>query len=236
MSRATTMPHARPLFAMRHQRGTTLLFALITLVALMLATLGLVRSVDSSAMLLGNIGFKQDATSAADRATRTAIKWLSDNRSALNIDLTESGYYASTQEYAANGTTARPPVDATGKQLSGQVNRQLVDWDGDNCDAAQDGSFSACTIGAASAGTINGNRASYAIFRLCNKAGDYNTDTSISCAKPMSTSNTSASGRGELNYAEPTRFNSTSGPYYRVVVRVLGARNTASFTETIVHF
>lgn len=218
------------------QRGSVLLFALITLVALMLATMGLVRSVDTSAMLLGNIGFKQDATSAADRATRQAINWLSDNRAALNIDVIESGYYASTQEFETNGTTAKPPVDATGKQLYGNTNRQLIDWDKDGCDAAESGSYTGCTIQPASAGTINGNEASYVVFRLCSKTGDYSTDTSISCAKPMTTSSTAASGRGDLNYAEPTRFNSTSGPYYRIVVRVLGARNTASFTETIVHF
>lgn len=220
----------------RAQRGSVLLFALITLVALMLATMGLVRSVDTSAMLLGNLGFKQDATSTADRATRLAVKWLSDNRAAINTSIAQSGYYASTQEFESNGTTARPPVDATGKQLYGNRNRQLIDWDGDECKKAESGSFTSCTIKAASAGTINGNKASFVVFRLCSKDGDYNTDTSINCVKPMSTSSTEASGRGDLNYAEPTRFTSTSGPYYRIVVRILGVRNTASFTETIVHF
>ncbi|MFT3858343.1 MAG: pilus assembly protein PilX [Aquabacterium sp.] len=224
----TTMQHK--------QRGTTLLFALITLVVLMLATLGLVRSVDTGTMLLGNIGFKQDATSTADRASRQAIKWLSDNRSALNTNLQGGGYYASTQEFDVDGTTARPPVDATGKQLYGQTNRQLIDWDGNNCSATDSRTYTGCTIAPASAGEIQGNQASYVIFRLCSKAGDYTTDTSIQCAKPMTAGATNASGRGDLNYAEPTRFNTTSGPYYRIVVRVLGARNTASFTETIVHF
>lgn len=220
----------------RSQRGSVLLFALITLVALMLATMGLVRSVDTSAMLMGNLGFKQDATSTADRASRLAVKWLSDNRAALNSNIVNSGYYASTQEFESNGTTAKPPLDATGKQLYGNDTRQLIDWDNNGCKSAEEDSYSACDIKPASAGTINGNQASYVVFRLCSKEGDYSTDTSIHCAKPMSTSNTAASGRGDLNYAEPTRFTSTSGPYYRIVVRVLGARNTASFTETIVHF
>ena len=50
-----------------------------------------------------------------------------------------------------------------------------------------------------------------------------------------STGNTAAK-RGELNYTDSARFAGGSGPYYRIVVRVLGARNTASYTETIVHF
>lgn len=220
----------------RSQRGTALLFALLTLVALLLATLGLVRSVDTSTALLGNIGFKQDATAAADQATRQAIQWLSDNRSALNTDLPANGYYASTKEFAADGVTAQPPVDTTWKQLDGVVNRQLIDWDNNTCSAVSASTYTSCAIKAASVGAINGNTASWVAFRLCSKPGDYSTDTSISCAKPLSTTTTSASGRGDLNYAEPTRFNSTSGPYYRVVVRVLGARNTASYTETIIHF
>jgi hypothetical protein len=225
-----------PSHSVRAQRGSVLLFALITLVALMLATMGLVKSVDTSAMLLGNLGFKQDATSTADRATRLAVKWLSDNRAAINTSIAQSGYYASTREFNADGITPRPPVDATGKQLYGNSNRQLIDWDGDDCKKIERGSFTACDIKPASAGTINGNQASFVVFRLCSKDGNYNTDSSISCAKPMSTSSTEASGRGDLNYAEPTRFTSTSGPYYRIVVRILGVRNTASFTETIVHF
>jgi type IV pilus assembly protein PilX len=42
--------------------------------------------------------------------------------------------------------------------------------------------------------------------------------------------------KGELNYAEAMRFASSAGPYFRIIVRVQGARNTVSFTETIVHF
>lgn len=225
--------HARP---HRTQRGTALLFALLTLVALMLATLGLVRSVDTSTALLGNIGFKQDATAAADQATRQAIQWLSDNRSALNTDLPASGYYASTKEFAADGVTAQPPVDTTWKQLDGVVNRQLIDWDNNTCSAVGSNTYTSCALKATSVGAINGNAASYVMFRLCSKAGDYSIDTSISCAKPLSTTAALASGRGDLNYADPDKFKSTSGPYYRVVVRVLGARNTASYTETIIHF
>ena len=36
--------------------------------------------------------------------------------------------------------------------------------------------------------------------------------------------------------ADQARFGGSAGPFYRIVVRVRGARNTTSFTETIVHF
>lgn len=235
MPRATSSPVA-PMRARRAERGSVLLFALITLVALMLGTLGLIRSVDTGAMLLGNIGFKQDATSSADRVTRQAIQWLAENRLVLNTDIVQSGYYASTQEFGADGITPRPPVDATGKQLHGNANRQLIDWDNNNCRAAESGSYNGCGIRPASVDAVNGNTASYVVFRLCSKAGDYTTDTSISCAQPMNAASGSGGTKGDINYVDTDRLEQASGPYYRIVVRVMGARNTASFTETIVHF
>jgi hypothetical protein len=45
----------------------------------------------------------------------------------------------------------------------------------------------------------------------------------------------SASERGELRPGGRITAPVTS-PYYRVVVRTQGPRNTVSFTETIVHF
>ena len=58
------------------QRGVSLLFALMALAAMLLAAVALVRSVDSGALVLGNLGFKQEATQAADRAAEVARAWL----------------------------------------------------------------------------------------------------------------------------------------------------------------
>jgi type IV pilus assembly protein PilX len=218
------------------QRGVSLLFALLALVAMTLATLAMVRSVDTSSLLIGNIGLKQDATAAADQATQQAINWLTLNSATLNADIPSSGYYASSQDYAADGVTLQSPLDVTGQQLTGTANRQLIDWDGNSCQSAPSGSYAACTLLSADSGTVNNNATRYAIFRLCSKTGDYTVDTSINCIQPLSGSGTSAAKRGLLNYSDPARFTSAGGPYYRVVVRVQGTRNTASYTETIVHF
>ena len=75
------------------------------------------------------------------------------------------------------------------------------------------------------------------MFRLCSVAGDYTASGyKGTCAMPLSSSGGTASKKGELNYNEPYPFTGGSSPYYRIVVRVQGARNTTSFTETIVHF
>ncbi|MDM0035968.1 pilus assembly protein PilX [Variovorax sp. J22P271] len=232
MHKIASLPSSR----LRLQRGVSLVFALLALVALSLATLALVRSVDTGTLLLGNIGFKQDATAAADQAARQAINWLTLNNATLNTDIPANGYYASTQELAADGVTVKPPIDATGQQSAGSANRQLIDWDGNGCKSSVSGSYTGCTVLTADAGSINGNATRYVVFRLCSKPGDFTTDTTITCAQ-RSTSTDSCGSKGGKDYSGGAGFAcSTASAYYRVVVRVLGARNTASYTETIVHF
>ena len=221
---------------LRRQRGVSLLFALLTLVAMLLSTLALVRSVDTGTLVLGNIGFKQDATAAADQATRQAILWLTNNNASLNTDATTGGYYATNRQYDIDGTTLLGALDVTGHQLPSTTNRQLINWDGDSCATFTTGTFGTCTLTSASAGTINGNEARYVVFRQCSKTGNYAVDSTISCAKPISSASGQSTKRGEFNYVDSARLSAAAGPYYRIVVRIKGARNTTSFTETIVHF
>lgn len=219
------------------QRGLSLIFALIALVALMMGALALVRHVDTATQLLGNLGFKQDTTASADQATRQAVSWLGANSASLNVDMVSDGYYASNHEFATDGITTKNPIDVTGSQLSGTSARQLIDWDNNSCASAVASSFSECSIKPKTITTpINGNTASYVILRMCNKTGDYVTDSTIKCAKPLTTSADNATGRGEMSYSDPVRYGSNSQTYFRVLVRMQGLRNTTSVTETIVHF
>ena len=58
------------------QRGVVLFFALISLVAIMLAAVALIRSVDTSTLIAGNLAFRQAATTSGDRGTEAAMAWL----------------------------------------------------------------------------------------------------------------------------------------------------------------
>ena len=231
---------SRPLHTLaspRRQRGVSLLFALLTLVALMLSTLALVRSVDTGALMMGNVGFKQDATAASDQAARAAIDWMTANKNSLNEDAPLKGYFASNQEYAADGVTALPPVDATGQQLlHSTAQRRLIDWDKDDCRGAVPGTFTDCAIKPFDGSDVGGNEVRYVIFRLCSKKGDYGSDSSIQCAKHTGTGGVAAEDHGDLNYVGRPEEAPQATPYFRILVRVAGARNTTSFTETIVHF
>ncbi len=207
------------------QRGISLLFALIALAALSLAAVALVRSVDGGAALMGNLGFKQDATATSHQAAELAITWLSSQtgNTTLEADVEAQGYYA----------TSLDALDATGSDTAAAT-RVAADWDGDNC-ASVVGTLTRC-LRASTVLTVNGNNARYVITRLCAIAGATSA-AGNSCAVPLSTTAAADSNRGGLDYTRPHGFSGASGgAYYRIVVRTAGARNTRSYTETIVHF
>ena len=208
------------------QQGSALIFALMTLVALMLAAVALVRSVDTGSRVLGNLGFKQDATAAADKATSAAIATLGGID--LNSNLAGGVYYA----------TSLDSLDTTGQQIQpgapGYTTRAVVNWDIDNCAYAP--SPAVCAVTPSAPITIDANTtARYFVTRLCLTAGDP-TAAGNTCPRPLRSSSSAAPPKGSLDYAHYERFAGVSGPYYRIVVRVVGARGTTSFTETIVHF
>ena len=126
------------------QRGLALFFALIALLALSLAAAALIRSVDTSTLIAGNLAFKQSATSSGDAGIEAAITWLSavdaanrainvitDPRHPFNVDDAASGYYSnldttldvfSEAPWAAI-TKVAPIVDASSNTIQYIVQR-----------------------------------------------------------------------------------------------------------------
>lgn len=207
------------------QRGASLLFALITLVSLMVAAIALVRSVDTGTLVLGNIGLQQDATANADQGTRAALAALAALTDRTANGTEGSGYYAS----------AREGLDATGQQSSDAA-RTLIDWDGDNCAYASSGTYAACDVEPATVAGLSlpaGTTVRYVILRQCQNTGAV---AGANCAAPLQTSGDGGVDRRHLDYAAPTRPESGSTAFYRVLVRVTAGRGTTSFTETIVQF
>jgi hypothetical protein len=204
-----------------------MLFALMTLVALSLAAVALVRSVNTGTLVVGNLGFKQDTTAYAEQASEAAIAYLSDQISGttLNANVTAEGYYATS--YQELDATNRTPAVTT---------RAVVDWAGDACAAYTAGSFAGGCLTPKVSVAANGNTTRYLITRLCSAALSA-TDPANVCAGPLTTSAAASTEKGGIDYANPTRFGVPgAGPYFRIVVRATGARNTTTYTETIVHF
>src|SRR5690242_324565 len=94
----------------RAQRGVVLFIALIVLVALMLASISLVRSVDTANIIAGNLAFKQASVQAADTGIEAAVAALPTIvNTTVNTDVTPVGgppgywYYATRRDTDANG-------------------------------------------------------------------------------------------------------------------------------------
>lgn len=220
-----------PPAAARRQHGMAMIVALLVLVAMSLGAVALVRSVNTGARIAGNLGFRQDATANADRVAQEAIAMLyaklTVDADSLNNDLPAEGYYASQP--------AR--LDATGNARAGDATRALIAWDSGYCGTYPSASHASCshTPKASTADLTAGNSAAYIVFRMCESAGSVDVSTTRCATTAASVSNTC---QGAINYENEGKCPSGAGvtPYYRVLVRTLGPRNTASYTETIVHF
>ncbi len=70
--------------AAERQRGVTLLFGLIALAIMMIGAAAMVRSMNTSMLMSGNLGFKRDLTNQAERAT--AAVWATMNTGALKTE------------------------------------------------------------------------------------------------------------------------------------------------------
>jgi hypothetical protein len=211
------------------QLGVSLLFALLALAAISLAAVALVRSVDGGSLVIGNLGFKQDTTRAADRAAEAARAWLAGGGNDLTLDgASGTGYYA----------TVQGNLDPTGQLTTASNRMAVVNWgDADSCACFAAGTCLTCSIAPSNEITLNGGsvRASYVITRLCPNTGAV-SDTTNQCAQPVSlTADENRDKTGQCYGCEPPVMPLTQAPYYRIIVRTVGARNTVSFTETIVH-
>jgi Tfp pilus assembly protein PilX len=157
-------PGATPLC----QRGISLMMSMIVLVALSLAGIALMRSVDTSTVIAGNLAFQQSATMSGDVGTETAIAWLESNNS---------------------GTTLQQSIFAQGYAASRQDPGSTQSWDAFWTSVLSGQSVTLTTD------TTTGNTVSYAIQRLCNAAGDP-VSPSVDCAVPQTSGTTAGSSKG----------------------------------------
>ena len=215
---------SKPAMTVRRQRGASMLFALMALVLLGFAAIALTRSVDTATVVMGNFSAKQDTIVAAAGGAEQAITWLQNNinNAVVNADSTGDGYYASS----------RDGLDPTGLKTSAAVKRPVVNWDG-NCLGLDSAVYAACDVTPVTGTPVNGNVIKWVITRLCDSTGP--ASGANLCLRPASASSGSSMDRGELTSGG--RISGTvASPYFRIIVRVEGPRNTVSYTESLVHF
>ena len=151
------------------QSGIVLMFALIMLVALTLAGIALVRSVDTTNVIAGNLAFQQTATHSGDTGTESAVTWIETNNvgTTLHAHIYAQGYAATRQDpvpgqsWDAFWTSVLVPA---GQVVSLPTN-------------------------------ASGDTVSYAIQRLCNAVGDP-VSTGVDCAVPPTAGTSGSSSKG----------------------------------------
>jgi type IV pilus assembly protein PilX len=194
------------------QRGIAILVALIVLVAMSLAGIALMRSVDTASLIAGNIAFRQGATLAGDAGVEAARSFVLNPATNLTVDSVANGYYASNPA----------DIDLTGNR-STDMNK-WVKWPG--------------TLGAGSVpvtlpADTAGNTVSYIVHRLCDATGDLDPATCYTYT---------GLGGGKNEGGRTPHSGGTQGPevlappqgYYRITVRTVGPRNNISFLQVFV--
>lgn len=88
------------------QRGAVLFIALIVMVAMTLAAIGMMRSIDTTTMIAGNLAFKQTTIHAGDVGIDEGYKWLMTVQQNNPVLLT-------TNQSANNCTVVSNPGNAT---------------------------------------------------------------------------------------------------------------------------
>lgn len=187
--------------------------ALIILVAMTLAGVALIRSVDTANVIAGNLAFHESATHAGDRSTEVAlVNWLAPNSvpgvtTLYNDNQAQQGYFAARADPAG------------------------VSWDAFWNSTLAANAVAANPVGATCANAqadVAGNTVCYVIHRLCTTTGQPNTSTNL-CSQPPPSAN---SGGSQSAGAVPPAVRKPV--YYRITTRIEGPRRTVSYIQTII--
>ena len=194
---AATVPIGR-------QRGAVLFIATIVVVVMMLAGVALVRSINTTNLIAGNLAFHQAAIHSGDTGVEAAVSWLEANNdgTTLNSDDASNGY-------AANGIDPAQ-VPAAGQSWDAYWTQTL---------AARARTLSSNT---------SGNTVSYVIDRLCMFAGAPTGGAQCATSPTAGTAAGNAEVAGKIPLAGPSYV------YYRITARVAGPRQTVSYVQVTV--
>jgi Tfp pilus assembly protein PilX len=197
------------------QQGVILIIALIILIAMTLAGIAMVRSVDTGTVIAGNLAFKQSASASGDAGVEAAITWLSSGAD-LTQNSAANGYYATSQtclDLTGSATAANMDPTCTAPYVA-------LDW-----------TNTGAVVTLATDAT--GNTPSYIINRMCDSVGALNGAT---CATAQSAQGGSSQGMSrEMTTYQPGHWDSvTNRGYYRITSRIAGPRSTVSYVQVVV--
>jgi type IV pilus assembly protein PilX len=209
----------KPTFArvqMIKQRGVVLFLALIALVAMSLAAVALIRSVDTSTLIAGNLAFRQAATTSADAGIEAAINLLAtmrDSNGVKNVltDATHTFNKTDLTTQPGYHSNADSSLDLTSAATWDDVNDVLVGTD------------------------AGGNTVQYIIQRMCRVANVpiKDADCLFSAASEDTDGQTTPLSEDICSGSGCPVAGQT--PQIRVTSRVTGPKNTVSYVQAFVY-
>ena len=237
-----------------HQRGVVLLIALIMLVAMTLAGIGMMRSIDTGSVIAGNLAFKQATTNATDDGTNYGYSALmavansanSSDKLILNFSDNGGGVACPAGTTAVNALTRNATdVGAAGCTAAGGGTINFPGYSSiplNNCEVlgtcttaqSQWWATAANWANAPSVTVTDPNNpagtpiatVSYLVHRMCSVAGAAPTAAGQTCQTYT------VSATGCSHGVNPPPCTQTL-VFYRITAMSVGVRNTVSYTQTL---
>jgi Tfp pilus assembly protein PilX len=204
------------------QRGVVLFFTLIALLVMSLAAVALIRSVDTSALISGNLAYKQAVIASSDRGIAAAMGQLAAMRDASTVDIDQDA------SHPLNQTNLAANHGYYSSFNSGLNITDKATWD--------DITNGSVTVADASGNTVDesGNTVYYIIQRMCRTPDvskleadclvgpkpDAGDPTAVKAAPEVCVGNCGSKGRAAQT---------------RITVRTIGPRNSISYVQGFVY-
>jgi Tfp pilus assembly protein PilX len=191
----------------RNQRGTMLIIALIVLVAMTLAGIATMRSVDTATVMAGNIAFRQSALNAADQGLQAGHALL--GTPSPSSDLTQDG---GLWPVPAAGFYSSAPLTEPNWSDPAAWNdpgRPAVKLNGGVPDAA-------------------GNVVWFIVHRLCQSSGP--VGGANTCGSTPSAA--AVSQEGDDNFRAQD-WKAVPQVHYRITARAVGPRNSIAIVQAL---
>jgi type IV pilus assembly protein PilX len=204
----------------KSQSGIALFIALIAIVAMSLAAVALIRSVDTNSLVAGNVALKQSSTNSADSGIEAAITQIAAIRdsSTLNVISEDLHPLNKTQLSTNKGYYSNLASTFDVKAAS--------NWTGDNSVLV--------------ATDAVGNEVRYLSQRMCRFADQAPASTTLGIADCVFSAGVVDSNGQGVKLADEICKGSgcpTAGqtPLIRVTVRVKDPRGSMTYVQAIVH-
>lgn len=203
----------------RAQQGVVLFIALIALVALSLAGLAFMRSVDTGGMIAGNLAFTRAAVAYSDIGLEQARQEL-----VALAGLTCTATAGATPQPCLELGHPTPTGLGTKTFYSASMDsswhyRNNADWDD--------------TDSGVIASPVSGYQIRFIVHRLCRDAGPVAGTTCVQ--DPTGAAIGGGISLGSIDYGSILSQGAASAadplPYYRITVRVQGPRNSVVYSQ-----